>query len=107
MVPREEIEAAVKGITGPVAISIVEGGKAKFDLTFFDLQALGVARVSLQGTLVRAALFAMQEALSRIKRDGSVQGLSDMVLPFALGIPAIMGTKEVGKLERRYSGGEG
>lgn len=104
---KEEIEAAVKGINGPVGINIVEGGKTKFDLTFSDLQALGVARVSLPGTLVRAALFAMQEALSRIKRDGSVRGLSDMILPFALGIPAIMGMKEVSELERRYSGGEG
>jgi 2-methylisocitrate lyase-like PEP mutase family enzyme len=99
----EQIRAAVAGIRGPVAINIVEGGKTRFDCTFEELQALGVARVSLPGTLVRAALYAMQEALRRVKADGSVRGLQDMILPFAQGIPALMGMQEVNELEQRYA----
>ena len=99
----EQIVEAVQGINGPVGINIVEGGKTRFDLTFAELQALGVARVSLPGSLLRAALKAMQDALDRIKTDGSVRGLDGMILPFSRGIPAIMGMHEVTELEKRYA----
>lgn len=100
---KEQITEAVNGIQGPVGINIVEGGKTRFDLSFAELQALGVARVSLPGSLLRAALKAMQDALERIKVDGSVRGLDGMILPFAKGIPAIMGMQEVTELEKRYA----
>jgi 2-methylisocitrate lyase-like PEP mutase family enzyme len=101
-----EIEAAVKGIEGPVGINMVDGGKARFDLTFDELEAMGVARVSLPGTLLRAALRAMTDVLSMVQADGYVRNVRNTVVSFEEGIPALMGMRDIERLEKVYLTGQ-
>ncbi|WP_240430722.1 isocitrate lyase/PEP mutase family protein [Mycobacterium shigaense] len=98
---RDEIRHAVDNIRGPVAVNIVEGGKSPERLAFTELQELGVARVSLPGVLLLAALGGMREALARVRKDGDTAGLSDLLLPFREA-HNLFGMNEVEQLEARY-----
>ncbi|WP_406164437.1 oxaloacetate decarboxylase [Streptomyces sp. NBC_00996] len=98
---REEIREAVKGIDGPVSVNVVEGGKSPHRLTFEELQALGVARVSLPGVLLLSAMGGMRTALRRVRDEGGTSGLSDLLLPFREAHD-IIGMREIERLEERY-----
>ena len=94
------IAAAVKGIKGPVGVNIVHGGKsATFDLP--QLEALGVARVSLPGIVFQAALKAMADVLATVKATGSVAGIADRLYGFH-DIHNMVGMGHVRELEQRY-----
>ncbi|RKP53554.1 isocitrate lyase/PEP mutase family protein [Pararobbsia silviterrae] len=67
-------EQAVKRIDGPVAINVVEGGKSPEHFTFAEMQAIGIARVSLPGTLVFAAIAGMRDVLESVKSNGYAGG---------------------------------
>ncbi|GBG38352.1 isocitrate lyase/PEP mutase family protein [Mycobacterium montefiorense] len=98
---REEIRHAVNNIQGPVAVNIVEGGKSPERLTLTELQELGIARVSLPGVLLLAALGGMRETLARIRKDGDTAGLNHLLLPFR-DAHKLFGMSEVEELEARY-----
>jgi 2-methylisocitrate lyase-like PEP mutase family enzyme len=98
---REQIEAAVAGIQGPVAVNIVDGGKTPEGLTFADLEKLGVARVSLPGLLLMSAMGGMREALRRVVADGHTGGTRDLFIGFREAHDLI-GMREVEELEELY-----
>ncbi|MEV7356946.1 oxaloacetate decarboxylase [Kitasatospora sp. NPDC091276] len=98
---REEIRAAVRGIRGPVAVNVIEGGKSPQRLTFTELQELGVARVSLPAVLLLAAMGGMRTALRRIREDDGTADLGDLLVPFREAHD-LMGMREVEELEERY-----
>ncbi len=94
------IAAAVKGIAGPVGVNIVQGGKsAALDLA--DLERLGVARVSLPGIAMQAAMKAVADVLATVKSTGSVLGVADRMYGFR-DLHNLVGMGKVGELEERY-----
>ncbi len=94
------IAAAVKGIDGPVGVNIVHGGKsATLDLAV--LEQIGVARVSLPGILVQAAIKAMADVLGAVKTTGSVAGIADRLYGFH-DLHNLVGMGQVMELEKRY-----
>ncbi len=97
----KEIEAAVKGIAGPVGVNIVHGGKSASDLDLADLEKLGVARVSLPGLLLAASLKAMDDVLRAVKASGSISGVGDRMYGFK-DAHALAGMGQVAELEKRY-----
>jgi 2-methylisocitrate lyase-like PEP mutase family enzyme len=98
---RDEIRQAVAEIDGPVAVNVIEGGKSPHRLTFTELQDLGVARVSLPGALLMAALGGMRDVLARIRADDSTANLDEMFLPFR-DAHDLIGMNEIEDLEKRY-----
>lgn len=97
---REEIEEAVKNIRGPVAINLVEGGKSPA-IGFKELEAIGIARVSLPGTLFFAAIKGMQLALQKVRETGSVNGNYEHLASFRE-VQKLIGMNEITKLERQH-----
>jgi 2-methylisocitrate lyase-like PEP mutase family enzyme len=65
---REDIRAIVGAVDRPLNVLI---GMPNMDLTVADLQELGVARISLGGSLARAAYGAMLRAAAEIQTKGT------------------------------------
>jgi len=65
---REEISEIVRSIDRPLNVLV---GMTAMDLTVADLQELGVTRISLGGTLARAAYGALLQAATEIQAHGT------------------------------------
>lgn len=98
---RSYAEQAVKGIRGPVAINVVEGGKSPAEFTFASMQEMGIARVSLPGTLILSSMQAMQDALASIKANGYAGGPGTRLADFKQA-QNLMGYSDVFDLEVKY-----
>ncbi|MDQ2723581.1 MAG: isocitrate lyase/PEP mutase family protein [Actinomycetota bacterium] len=98
---REDVTAAVAGINGPVAMNLVEGGRTPSGLTFTALQEMGVARVSLPGAMLQAAMKAMQVVLQQITADGGTDGVSGMLVGLREA-HTLLGMSTVTELENHY-----
>ncbi len=94
---------AVEGIRGPVAINVVEGGKSPGNFTFAEMQAIGLARVSLPGTLLFAAITAMRNALKGVMVNGYAGGPQMDAGTFDF--HQLLGFEEIFELEKRFLGG--
>lgn len=97
----EVIAAAVKGILGPVGVNIVQGGKSDGAIDLKDLETMGVARVSLPGLLILAALKVMDDVLETVKTSGSIAGVADRMYGFKA-THDLLGTGQVNALEARF-----
>lgn len=95
---------AVEGIRGPVAINVVEGGKSPGQFTFAEMQEMGIARVSLPGTLMLAAIQGMRDAMAALRADGYAGGPGARLADFREQLE-LVGFQEVFALERRYLSG--
>jgi len=95
------IEAAVKGIDGPVAINMVEGGKTPKGLTFAELQRIGVARVSLPSTAMQAAIQALRTVFARVKEADGITGYEELLCGFGVA-QRLLGRDEIFALEDKY-----
>jgi methylisocitrate lyase len=68
---REEIARVVGSVDGPVAINIIEGTEHGMDdITFDDLERMGVARVSLSVTTLLGAVRGVRRALDLLRESG-------------------------------------
>lgn len=94
---------AVEQIRGPVAINVVEGGKSPSSFTFDEMQAMGIARVSLPGTLLGAAIRGMRDALAAVSANGCVGGPGAPVTDFK-DVQSVVGFPRVFELERHFLG---
>ena len=92
---------AVEGIRGPVAINVVEGGKSPDKFTFEELHAMGIARVSLPGTLLLAGLQGMRDAIASVKANGFAGGPGSRLAGFDE-LKKFAGFEEVFALEKRF-----
>jgi len=98
---RDTIAALVDRIGGPLAVNMVEGGKTPLGLTFTDLQAMGVARVSLPVSLLLASIHAMRRALTTIcERDGT--GIDADLFADFTDMHRLVGMEEVYAREARF-----
>jgi methylisocitrate lyase len=95
------IAAAVKGIRGPVAINLVEGGKTPQELTFALLESLGVARVSLPSTLMQASIKAISTVLERVTAQGGIGGYGELLAGFGVS-QRLLGSAELFELETKF-----
>jgi len=95
------IEAAVKGIDGPVAINMVEGGKTPKGLTFAALQRIGVARVSLPSTAMQAAIQALRTVFARVREADGISGYEELLCGFGVA-QRLLGRDEIFELETKY-----
>lgn len=69
---REQIRRLVASIDGPLATNIVEDGTGPANLTFTELEAMGVARVSLSVTTLLGAIHGIRRSLASIREwDGT------------------------------------
>jgi 2-methylisocitrate lyase-like PEP mutase family enzyme len=100
----EAITAAVKGIDGPVAINLVEGGKSPQTMSFAQLQELGVARVSLPSTAMQAVIKALRVVFARVKEDGRIGGYGDLLAGFGVS-QRLVGSADIFALEKKYLSG--
>ncbi|KAA9004317.1 isocitrate lyase/phosphoenolpyruvate mutase family protein [Stenotrophomonas cyclobalanopsidis] len=78
---REQITAVVAA-AGPKPVNLLVGGPTP--LTLQDIAALGVRRVSLGGSLARAAWGGLMQATDPILRDGRFDGLQQAAAGAAL-----------------------
>ncbi len=101
---KELARQAVAGIRGPVAINVVEGGKSPADFGFDEMHRIGIARVSLPGTLFGAAIRGMRDALAAVRANGRVGGPGAPVTDFRE-VQRLVGFPEVFELEKRYLAG--
>lgn len=95
---------AVQGIRGPVAINVVEGGRSQMDFGFDEMEAMGIARVSLPGTLMLSAIQGMRDALAAVKANGRAGGPGARLADFREQL-ALVGFDEVFALEKRFLAG--
>jgi len=101
---KDDIKAAVDGIDGPVSVNIVESKTSPRHLTFRDLEGMGVARVSLPGSLLRAAARGMIEMLESVRTHGAVV-LPESPVTFDFeDTQQLIGMPEIYRLEERYLG---
>jgi 2-methylisocitrate lyase-like PEP mutase family enzyme len=98
---RAAIARLASEIGGPLAVNMVEGGRTPADLTFAELQSLGVARVSLPVSLLLGAIRGMQKALDFIGREGSTRADPEIFAGFDE-THRLVGMDHVRDLEQRF-----
>lgn len=98
---KELARRAVTAIRGPVAINVVEGGKSPSDFTFAEMESIGIARVSLPGTLLLSAVQGMVDALASVRQNGYAGGPGSRLAGFG-DLKRIAGFEHVFELEQRY-----
>ncbi|MCW5750788.1 MAG: isocitrate lyase/PEP mutase family protein [Alphaproteobacteria bacterium] len=104
MTDRALARQAVRGIRGPVAINVVEGGKSPERFTFAEMQEMGIARVSLPGSLILGAIQGMRDALAAVKANGYAGGPGGPKAAFG-DLRQLAGFDQVFALEKTYLGG--
>ncbi len=98
---RESIRELVAGIRGPVAVNLVEGGKSPRGLKFKELEAMGVARVSVPGSPILAALRAIENILAKIKEADGIVDDPNLVMSVREA-QDLAGMSQVRALEQQY-----
>ncbi len=73
---REQIEAVVKAVA-PKSVNFLGGGA--FGFTVNDLAAMGVRRISVGGSLARAAMHAFIRTATEIAKEGKFDGFAGLV----------------------------
>lgn len=97
----EQCRALAEGLDGPLGVSMVEGGRTDPSLKFADLEAAGVARVSLSLSLLLGAVHGMQAVLDAIRENGGIGGNAGLVAGFDE-IHELSGMGRVRELEKRF-----
>jgi 2-methylisocitrate lyase-like PEP mutase family enzyme len=72
---REQIEAVVKAVAKPV--NFLAGWATEFAVN--DLASMGVRRISVGGSLSRAAMHAFVKTATEIARDGKFDGFAGLI----------------------------
>jgi 2-methylisocitrate lyase-like PEP mutase family enzyme len=94
----EELAAKIRG---PVAMNLMEEKSSCGELTFAELQRVGIARVSLSVSLLLASMHGMRTALQRVKEWGGTRTDADIYVPFA-DLHRMAGMPQAQKLEERF-----
>lgn len=97
----EAMRQAVQGIRGPVAVNLVEGGKSPQTMSFAELEAIGIARVSLPSTAMQATIKALRDVFARLRDDAAIGGYAHMLAGFGVS-QRLVGAGRVAELEQQY-----
>ncbi|MDR3463101.1 MAG: isocitrate lyase/PEP mutase family protein [Beijerinckiaceae bacterium] len=100
---KEDIEAIVQGVHGPVSISMVgaPGGKTP-SINLADLRNMGVARVSYPGVTLSSAGAAMRRALRALMTHGDLLAVEQDLMPFAE-LTAVVGLQAERAREQEFA----
>lgn len=100
----EEIRILKKEIDGPLAINLIEDeiGKGLEGVTFEELEALGVARVSLSLSLLLGAMKGVRKVLSAISENGYSRFDDALHAPFSE-LHALAGMTHAASLSDRFN----
>jgi len=99
----EVARRVVRDVDGPVAINAVEGGRTPRGFDFAQMQALGIARVSLPGTTLFAAVRAIRDVLAEVRNRGGIEGYEDRITHFA-DVQRLLGMQDLLALEDQLLG---
>jgi 2-methylisocitrate lyase-like PEP mutase family enzyme len=100
---REEMARLVGEIDGPVGINLMEQHANCADVSFEEMQRLGIARVSLSASTMLAAIHGMRKALAGIAGRGGTRLDPEVFAPFE-DLHRIAGMPEALAIEQRFSG---
>ena len=96
-----ELETIARSISGvPLMVNMFKGGKTPL-LPASRLEGMGFRVAIFPSETQRAAIYAMREALTLLKRDGSTAGMDDRLATFQER-DRIVGLDEWERLEQRY-----
>lgn len=98
---KEHIETLTSEIHGPVGINLVENDPRCEELTFSELQRLGVARVSLSASVMLAAMHGIRQALQQIIRWDGTRCDDEVFAPFD-DLHRLAGLENAKRVEREY-----
>lgn len=81
---RDEIAAVVRGVRGPISVSMVGAPGSKTpSINLADLRELGIGRVSYPGVTLSSAGAAMRRALQALMTDGDLLAVDPELMSFA------------------------
>lgn len=99
---RAQIAQLTAEIKGPVAMNLMEQHANCADLSFQDLQSLGVARVSLSVSTMLSAIHGMRAALRQIRTWGGTRVEPEVFAPFD-DLQQLAGMHDALALEQQFS----
>ena len=99
-VSEAQIETIARSLPCPTLINMFEGGKTPL-VPLDRLEAFGYRIVIVPSDLQRAAIRAMQDVLTVMRRDGSSRAVADRMATFEER-EAVVGTREYLDVDRRY-----
>ena len=91
----------IAALPAPQVVNIIVGGVTPM-LPLAEFQALGFAMILYANAPLQAAMLAMKEVLNHLKREGSLDGISDRLVDFETR-QEMVGKAEYDALERRYT----
>lgn len=94
----------ISALPAPQVVNIIVGGVTPM-LPLADFQELGYAMVLYANAPLQAAMLAMKEVLDHLKRQGSLDGISDRLVDFETR-QEMVGKAEYDALECRYGSRE-
>jgi 2-methylisocitrate lyase-like PEP mutase family enzyme len=97
----EQMRELTAGISGPVAINLMEQDSSCGDFSFQDIQEAGIARVSLTSSTMLSAIHGMRSALEKIKSWDGTRLDSETFCPLQ-DLQDIAGMPEALALEKRF-----
>ena len=98
---REQMQQLTSEIKGHVAINLMEQDPSCSDISFSEMEALGIARVSLTSATMLSAMHGMRTALNKIRQWDGTRLDADVFAPLA-DLQALAGMPEALALEKRY-----
>ena len=101
---RDEIAQVVAGVDGPVAINLIEDeiGAGLANITFEEIEKLGVARCSISLSTLLGAIHGIQAALEKINAWQGVRFDDSVHAPFE-SAHALAGMEHAIELSNRYN----
>ena len=99
-VSEAQIETIARSLPCPTLINMFEGGKTPL-VPLDRLEAFGYRIVIVPSDLQRAAIRAMQDVLTVMRRDGNSRAVADRMATFEER-EAVVGTREYLDVDRRY-----
>jgi methylisocitrate lyase len=99
---RSEIASLTDRIRGPVGINLIEQNPSCADISFTEMQELGVARVSLSASTMLAAMHGIRKALRKVREWDGTRLDAEVFVPFA-DLHALAGMDEALAIEKRFS----
>jgi 2-methylisocitrate lyase-like PEP mutase family enzyme len=99
-VSEAQVETIARSLPYPTLINMFEGGKTPL-VPLARLEAFGYRIVIVPSDLQRAAIRAMQDVLTVMRRDGNSRAAADCMATFEER-EAVVGTREYLDVDRRY-----
>ena len=98
----EEIKCLTEQIHGPVGINLIEQHPSCADISFSEMERLGVARVSLSATTMLAAIQGIRKALRKVREWDGTRLDAEVFAPF-IDLHSLAGMDAALAIEKQFS----